>query len=266
MPDKKLRLRLAFLVFVFITFILLIFQPFGTYDFHDTNKYGKLLGYGIIGFITFSIAPSAFLKSFFKKELQTDSWTLLKELIILSLTVIIVNSISALYFYFVISSGAGLIAPLWQFQVWGFLILVFPVAGYLYFLHSSGRELKMWEKTEGGEVLTISGIGKGEIITVIKSEVLYLKASDNYVEVFLKKPLGVQKHILRASLASIYEQIKKADFVRVHRSYLVNTFCRPELVTENGNYEICFTDCNIKVPVSKTYLKEFRKKLSEIPL
>ncbi|HET9056823.1 MAG TPA: LytTR family DNA-binding domain-containing protein [Chitinophagaceae bacterium] len=205
-------------------------------------------------------------KKLYSREVKTDNWSLVKEISILTPSFFLANILSALYDYFVISPNLNLTVLLWQFQIWGFLILIFPIFGYLYFLHNSSRWLKKQREDELDQLLTISGNGKADVITIAINETLYFKASDNYVEVFIQKPSGIQKHIIRAKLMSVYEQVKEAGFVQVHRSYLVNIFLRPELIMENGNYEICFSGLETKIPVSRTYLKEFRKKLAEVPL
>ncbi len=86
-------------------------------------------------------------------------------------------------------------------------------------------------------------------------EVLYIEAMSVYsVLVTLK-----QKHIVYATLKTFEEKLPFAHFVRVHRSYMVNTHC-VEGVEDNhlqlpGGYE---------VPVAKAYQDDFYRRLRGI--
>lgn len=268
-PIPGVRLRFAFLVFVFTTFILLVFQPFGTQNYTAANKYGKLLGYGIICFAIFAIVPSFIIKKIFTKDEATaGNWNIREEFFVILVAIFLSSLVCSFYNYFLISVNASLTSLLWQFQIWGLLILFFPVAGYLYFLHTSSVKIensKLNQQQE--ETLTITGAGKTDIITLMRKEVCFFKASDNYVEIYLvKKEAGLQKRLIRGGLSSIYEQVKEAGFFQVHRSYIVNVLQRPLLNLSNGNYELEFKNCDAKAPVSRAYLKELRKKISEIPV
>ena len=264
-PERKMRLGFAAFVFLVISFILLVFQPFGTHNFQDNNKYGKLLGYGILGFAIFAILPDFLGKMLFYKW-WNNSWTLMKETVVLVLTVIGMNTVSALYFYLAIYDKAGLATPLWQFQIWGFLILILPVSSYLFFLYKLHKRQTIIGAGTLPELLSIIGHGKENRLTLNRKEVLFIKASDNYVEIYTFKNAQMQKHLMRASLAKIYGQVKESGFIQVHRSYLVNIHCKPQLKAENGNYELKLEAIVTKLPVSRSYLKQLRKKLAETPL
>lgn len=266
-PARIVRLRFAFLVFIFTTFILLVFQPFGTQNYTADNKYGKLLGYGIICFGIFAIFPTILTKRLSIKDDAANNWNSRKEFFIILATIILSSIACSFYNYFFVSVKASIISLLWQFQIWGLLILFFPAAGYLYYLHISIKTKSSKLRQQLEDILTISGAGKSDIITLLRKEVCFFKASDNYVEIYLvKEEAGLKKLLIRGGLSNIYEQVKENGFLQVHRSYIVNLFQRPLLSLSNGNYELEFKNCDAKAPVSRAYLKELRMKISEIPV
>lgn len=90
-----------------------------------------------------------------------------------------------------------------------------------------------------------------KVLRVNFDEVLYIEALSTYSVLVTK----TQKHIVYMTLKSLAERLPFAHFVRVHRSYIVNTE-RIDAVEDNmlrlGKYE---------VPVGKSYQEEFFRQL-----
>lgn len=87
------------------------------------------------------------------------------------------------------------------------------------------------------------------IITVLASEILYIMAEDNYSRIFLKN--GSQYYVSR-TLKSWAIELGDADFLRCHRTYLVN---RTEVVEINRRkFEIVLRNA-IAVPTSRRFQK-----------
>ncbi len=59
-------------------------------------------------------------------------------------------------------------------------------------------------------------------LSVIKSNVLYLEAADNYVCIYYKKRNGISRYMLRNTLKALEGYLADIDIVRCHRSYMVN--------------------------------------------
>ena len=75
---------------------------------------------------------------------------------------------------------------------------------------SSARMIEFYDERE---VLRLS---------VMKSNVLYVEAADNYVCIYYKKQSGVARFMLRNSLKALEKYLADVDIVRCHRSYMVN--------------------------------------------
>jgi len=83
------------------------------------------------------------------------------------------------------------------------------------------------------------------------SELLYLKADGNYVEIHLES----RKLLVRNSLESILSELEIDNIFRIHRSYAVNSL----KVSKFSSGEIRINDSIL--PVSRTYSTELKEKL-----
>lgn len=59
-------------------------------------------------------------------------------------------------------------------------------------------------------------------LSVMKTNILYVEAADNYVCIFYKKKNGVSRFLLRNTLKALEAYLADVDIVRCHRSYMVN--------------------------------------------
>ena len=88
-------------------------------------------------------------------------------------------------------------------------------------------------------------------IRIDLNNLCYVKSDDKYVEFYLINNNDMDKVLFRASLKSIQDQIKdEIQFVRIHRSYLINTKYILSYSREN-EIEIGVHPNKIILPVSK---------------
>ena len=59
-------------------------------------------------------------------------------------------------------------------------------------------------------------------LSVMKSNILYVEAADNYVCIFYKKKNSIARFLLRNTLKALETYLSDVDIVRCHRSYMVN--------------------------------------------
>lgn len=83
------------------------------------------------------------------------------------------------------------------------------------------------------------------------SDLLYLKAEGNYVEVHLE----TRKILVRTSMETILGEIEADSIFRIHRSYAVNS----HKVKKFSSSELKINDTIL--PVSRTYAPELKEKL-----
>lgn len=71
------------------------------------------------------------------------------------------------------------------------------------------------------------------------SEILYLEAAGNYVTIYTEE----SKHLYRSTMSLVEEKLTSHSFLRIHRSFLINTkFIRQCKYLGNNEYQIILTE------------------------
>ncbi len=97
----------------------------------------------------------------------------------------------------------------------------------------------------------------GKVSFIEKSHIKYIQASGYYAEIFTED----KKYLLRESLNSLLEQLKSFDFIRIHRSTIINSSLIKEVLYSNyGEIDVKMLDEKL-FRISKTHKKEFQKKM-----
>jgi DNA-binding LytR/AlgR family response regulator len=82
-------------------------------------------------------------------------------------------------------------------------------------------------------------------------DILYLEKDGNYITVYLKE----KKILIRENMGDIFDLVPAADFVRVHKSYVVAvrhiTMIEVHQLVINGE----------KIPIGSTYREPLRARL-----
>ncbi len=92
---------------------------------------------------------------------------------------------------------------------------------------------------------------KYSYIKLLLSEILWMKAENNYVEIYTAH----RKELVRMNLGQFLEKINKKNFFRTHKSYAVNL----EYMTRLDPTSVYIQD--IEVPITKSYAEELMKIL-----
>lgn len=96
---------------------------------------------------------------------------------------------------------------------------------------------------------------KDQIFMIPVHEIDWIEAAGDYVYVHAKS----QKHIVRETLLSLEQRLDPAQFIRIHRSAIVNVekikSFRPN---KHGDYDV-YLQSGIKLKLSRTYRIHFQK-------
>lgn len=105
---------------------------------------------------------------------------------------------------------------------------------------------------------------KGILRFSVKHEdLLYLEAADNYVLIHYLDGDKQLKYMIRTTLKRIEQEFPAKNLVRCHRSFMINIDHVRTIRKEKEGLIINFeSPVNITVPISKTYLDVFIRKLS----
>lgn len=110
-------------------------------------------------------------------------------------------------------------------------------------------------KNKFNSILPIKVGNKTKIINI--GEIKYIKASGYYAEIFT----DTKKYLLRESLNNLIRDLNDSEFIRIHRSTIVNINSIQELISSNyGEVDVRMDD-NELFRVSKSYRKDFSIKM-----
>lgn len=100
-----------------------------------------------------------------------------------------------------------------------------------------------------GESEKVLSVKDGQAFVKIPfSDILYLKANDNYVDVNCNS----KRYMVRSGLKEIIEKLDANTFIRTHRSYIVN---KNFVLAFDKNIEL---NDGTKIPVSKQYTERVK--------
>lgn len=246
---------------VFVALFLIIFQPFGTGGHDFQYKTWFLAGYGVI--TTFVSLILAFL---FKAYFVEENWTLIRQMFWLLLTVFLNAVLCYVYFITFFQYGFSwnnLILFIGYVMLIGVLpITIFTLLNYIYHLRKNllittniNQQITIQSnynnKTNDDSILLVEENQKDELVLILE-ELLFIKASNNYVELFLQKKETVDRILFRGNLKYVEKQINNPSIIRCHRSYIVNLKKVSETSGNAQGYQLHFNKCIDVVPVSRS--------------
>ncbi|WNJ19787.1 LytTR family DNA-binding domain-containing protein [Pontibacter sp. G13] len=260
----KIGLWLGLSVFL----ILIIFQPYGTYEFRSEAKYLMLGGYGVLVFLGYV--------SFWEVALlwvNKDAWTFGKEVLALVLMVCFVATLSFVYhrlFFSIQDYSLG--------SYFGFLsrcasIAAIPVGFRLYNVWKSlPREIPQQEvekvqqpiASPSVEPITLTGTNRTDTITCDPGDLRLIQSMDNYVEVWYRKGGDWKKTTLRNTMKELEKQVEALGFERVHRSALLRVDQLKSLKISGAKTMAHFREPGLpEVPISRSKVADIRTRLAE---
>ncbi|MHA7871719.1 MAG: LytR/AlgR family response regulator transcription factor [Hyphococcus sp.] len=116
--------------------------------------------------------------------------------------------------------------------------------------------LEQAQRRQSPEQIKINAAGKIDLIAA--EDIAYCKGAGDYVELKLKDGRDILHH---ASLAQLEKELP-ATFLRVHRSYLVNTALVDALTRESSGTGALHLSNGAEVPVSRRIMPKVRSALA----
>jgi DNA-binding LytR/AlgR family response regulator len=123
-------------------------------------------------------------------------------------------------------------------------------------------KLKQFSESYANKFIELDSENESDNIRIQVSELIFVKSADNYVEVGFRDGGEVRKKMLRNTLKNIEKQLKEFNnFVRTHRSSIVNIQYIDKLNKNFNTYWLTLTDTKETVPVSRQYLMSVKDLL-----
>lgn len=267
--------RNSLLVGVFVALFLYLFEPFG--QTKTPNLHWKLpaaLGFGLIS-LTISWLNFYFLPKIMPGWIKEEDWKVKHEILAVSWLIFTIGLGNFVFSHFVSETEFSL---LWAVQFQGYTFLLGSIISAFFFLFEQNwmltRHLKsaqeMNQRLEtthatGGaaaDLLELTSENEKERIQIKNANLIFIRAADNYVEIFRQKNESVEMILLRSSLKRIEESLKTQPHIRrCHRAYLVNLNQIHRVVGDSQGYQLQFRNTPLVVPVSRNYAKEIRQTI-----
>jgi len=233
----------------FIALFLIVYQPFGTYEFSSESKYLFLSGYGLIVFVVMFFIWLG-VQSVIQPALSRAHWI----------------AIATVVFSFVIALIVSFVYKQWYFQA---PLSLSTLLDYLPFGLATGLipiSLVIWLKLRPGylplsEHIVLMDTNGKDILKLNPSDLLFIKASDNYIEVHYQKNTESESTLLRNTLSVAESRLNHLPYLmRCHRSYLVNLH-KVKKATGNKDRLMLLLDEDLSIPVSRKQADTLLQKL-----
>ncbi|MNU68608.1 putative two-component response-regulatory protein YehT [compost metagenome] len=239
---------------VFLSFIIIFLEPFDTDQFESDYKLLLLSGFGILMFIVFVIHSS--IENLWYFRLQ-KVWKISYEIVSTILFFIVAGTVLYLYNRLVINGENCSFASYLRYLS-NIVLLMIPVfAPFMLYLRQKFGE-RIIPLSSNSILLT--GENKNEILNLEKENLLFIKAFENYVEIyFLDNSSNVISKTFRQTLSNVCKQIPSLE--KCHRSYLVNMLTVKEIIGNSQSAKIAFIHGEKTIPLSKTYYKQIKKSI-----
>lgn len=242
---------------LFVSFILIVFQPFGTYEFRMDYKLLFLFGYGIVCAISYSIYYFL-LMTFIPKWFAPQKWNIAKEIVTV-IPVLIMMSIASFYYYSIVMKSYNIkTGGFGYFFLLCITVFIIPLAVFYYYKGLKSK-LTIVKQTSDlkGYIISIESNNKKEKPVIVRSEeLIYIKSEGNYIEVVVK---NIEKpYLIRNTLNFVESKLPKGEFIKVHRSYIVNTKSLDSLTLSGSSYVVKIKGTDLLIPVSRSTVKVVR--------
>jgi LytTr DNA-binding domain len=243
---------------VFLYMFFVFFEPFDISEWHDPNKYIKLIGFAAVTSIATFVHRQVMPKAFPKFHEETH-WVIWKE--ILTLLVLMLLITTGTMVYGTLLFGWALSIYTWiTFFGWVLLIAVFPtvfwvLSDYIYQLKKYSRpiEVHLLDGEVGDGKLKLIAENEKDVLELRNKDLLFIESSDNYCTICYLKDDKVEKTLLRSSLSRLETQIEDKNIVRTHRSFIVNLDHVAKVSGNAQGYKLHLNTADVLVPVARKF-------------
>ena len=237
---------------IYLSFIVIVLQPFDTSQFQSEYKTALLSGYGILTGIVF-IIHAGFEKMVYRRAGKV--WSVGHEIISTLLFCLFIGTVLYLYNRTVVNAGLDYtLATYWRFlSVTVICMIPVFIPPMLYLRQKFGERIIPPAKSS----IVLTGENKNEILTMDRDQLLFIRAVENYVEIcFIDQHRKVLSRTFRQTLSNVCEQLPFLE--KCHRSYLVNVSTIKEITGNSQGAKISFVVGEKEIPLSKTYYKQLK--------
>ena len=260
----KKQFLIATLLGILVSFIMVFLQPFDTYRFESNHKNMIMIGFGILLSTVYMINTR--LDSLWY-HYKAKNWNIKYEIFwflsLVFISSVIIHFYNQVFLNDLFAREFDLLEyvkhGIWFFQH-SIIPIVLIITPFYVYLRNRFGEINT---SESSSEIEFFGINKGEKITIQKHDVLFVRASENYVEIYYTNNQSILHETFRNTLTAIKTQ---APFLhQCHRSYLINASAIKTINGNSQNAKIKLNHYDLDIPLSKSYYKTLKMALNIKP-
>lgn len=264
--------------------ILFIFKPFGISMITSEWRFWIILGYGVV--TAMAVSVQIYLSPLlFPRYYDENRWTVGRNIFSTTITLILVALGNIAYGYVFgitwqhLNISVFLSALFITVAVGIFPIVLITILRQNRLLSISLREAgrindslgrgrhnpNSSQMQQNESVITLSGTGKGDLLEMPASQLLFIEACGNYIKVnYLKNNMTAQK-MLRATIKQIEDGIiDYPSIVKCHRAFLVNLSAIRQISGNSQGYRLTLNGTEDEVPVSRAFTSTIKTKIGQL--
>jgi len=255
---------------VFITLLLLVFQPFGLNNMPN-NKLLIISGYGVISFFIIALVNIGAFKVF-KSFFDEQKWTTGRESLSILMMILLIGFANFIYTYMIGVANFNF-SNLVRFEIYAFIIGLFPT--FLLVFYSERRlnkvyasssvtlnqQINKFNEKAGDEMedTLVEIPSNNTTLNLDSNDFLYAAAADNYCQIHHIKEGTVERSMIRISMKQL-DAIwsKNQQITRCHKSYIVNLNHVESISGNAQGYKLHLEQSDQLIPVSRSKNKEIK--------
>ncbi len=263
---------------LFALVFLTAYTPFSDTSWFQLGTNSRFLGtVAFVGIGTFFLACSRTLMTFTVRKLR--HFAMWAYLLWLFLEILLIAAFHTYLSYFVVKAthySLGYIFGKSLLITFIALAVPYTITDLMILLKDSRRKLTLTKSDtvesddevlpEHTEIINLMDNNGNLKLSVKLDNLFYIKAEDNYINVFYQRNGTIASYMLRCKMKTIEDNcVDSSSLMRCHRSYIVNIDKVSVLHNEADGFIIDFEKEGLdSIPVSKTYsakvLEAFNKK------
>lgn len=277
-PVERNKWKIIISVSLFVSFFILLFQPFGLQYVSNSYKVLILAGYGAVTFIMLGF-NLILIENLFRKTFSDKQWNIGKQIAWLLWILFSIGLGNYLYSILTISAIHHSFRSFLVFQGFTLAIGIFPVTLITIITHSVllkknlQSALKLKEnihpeedksKDSGEQTVELTNENGRDRLKVLLNSLVFIESAGNYITVYWTENDKPGKKMLRNTLKEVLKQL--SDFPAVfqcHRAYLVNLKKIEDVKGNAQGYQLRVSGNNSLVPVSRNYIPAFNRAMAE---
>jgi len=280
--DIKTIFKQSLGIGLFIFLFLALFVPFETRNIPGSVPSALVikLGFGLISF-ALGFAYDAFIPRLFPKIFFSGQGKI-KHVIAYILGILVLIGLGNAIYYHWAYPGDSLRHDLLVFQFYTAAVGIIPVTfsvllDQVWHLRKHIRNAEAINRGLGNarqqgidssakeESVILTSNNQRETLSVPRSRLLFIKSAGNYVEVFTHENGQVKKHLLRNTIKRVNDHLGQKPFItRCHRAYMINVWNIQKVTGDSQGFRVTVRGGGLEVPVSRGYLKQFRRRLDSV--